>query len=76
MYSSQPVEFHILCDEEAKTYLERRLLLVKRPRQNVVVKFYDMPLSSIRARIGREGAIASDHSAGLRKFSIMDMYPV
>ncbi|CAL1703866.1 unnamed protein product [Somion occarium] len=65
MYSSQPVEFHILCDEEAKTYLERRLLLVKRPRQNVVVKFYDMPLSSIRARIGREGAIASDHSAGL-----------
>ena len=67
MYSSRPVEFHIICDEVARTYLEHRLSLLKRPRQNTVVKFYDMPISTLRARIAREGAIASDHSAGSRK---------
>lgn len=67
MYSSRPVEFHIISDEVARTYLERRLSLVKRPRQNITVKFYDMPMSSLRARIEREGAIASDHSAGSRE---------
>ncbi|KAI0075791.1 hypothetical protein K474DRAFT_1599183 [Panus rudis PR-1116 ss-1] len=65
MYTSAPIHFHILCDDEAQLYLEARLKLITRPRHNVAVTFYPLSIESIRRRIEREGAIASDHSAGL-----------
>jgi len=67
MYSSSPLHFHIICDEEAQFYLESRLSLVKRPRHDVVVRFYTPSWQSMLDRVKREGSIFTDHSAGLRE---------
>ncbi|KZT66871.1 glycosyltransferase family 8 protein [Daedalea quercina L-15889] len=66
MYSSKPVEFHIICDEVAETYLGKRIRLVERPAHNILVRFYRLSLDDMRARIEREGGIMTDHSAGTR----------
>ena len=66
LYSSVPIHFHIICDDTAQVYLEKRLALVKRPKNNIHVRFYRLTLDEMVARIHREGAINTDHSAGIR----------
>ncbi len=68
MYSSLPIEFHIICDGDAQSYLEKRLALVHHPRFNVLVRFYRVTWDGMVDRLRREGAVVSDHSAGTRKF--------
>ncbi|KAH8108212.1 hypothetical protein BXZ70DRAFT_884088 [Cristinia sonorae] len=78
MYSSAPVHLHIICDEDAREYLEDRLALVTQPRHNVHVRFYPMSQDKMLARIHREGAITTDHSAGvpgLMKLFIHEILP-
>ncbi|OBZ75298.1 hypothetical protein A0H81_04684 [Grifola frondosa] len=78
MYSSSPIDFHIICDEDAQTYLEKRLNLITRPVHNIRVRFYRIPWESMIARIEREGAITTDHSAGipgLMKLFIHEILP-
>ncbi len=67
MYSSGPTHFHIICDDDAQAFLEKRLALVKRPKQNVLVRFYKLTRADMTGRIEREGAIFTDHSAGVRE---------
>ncbi|THH31362.1 hypothetical protein EUX98_g2821 [Antrodiella citrinella] len=78
MYTSAPVHFHIICDEGAREYLEGRLALVTRPRHNIFVRFYLLSHEEMMARIEREGAITTDHSAGvpgLMKLFIHEILP-
>ncbi|KAI0362796.1 hypothetical protein OH77DRAFT_1389705 [Trametes cingulata] len=78
LYSSSPVEFHIICDQSAQEYLEKRLNLLKHPQHDVLVRFYRLPFEAMRARIDREGAISTDHSAGvpgLMKLFIHEILP-
>ncbi|CCM05333.1 uncharacterized protein FIBRA_07547 [Fibroporia radiculosa] len=78
MYSSVPIEFHVICDDVAQTFLEKRLRLVTRPARNILVRFYRLSWSSMVARIEREGAITTDHSAGtpgLMKLFIHEILP-
>jgi len=65
MYTSKPLDFHIICDKAARTYLERRLRLLTHPVHNVSVRFYQLSFQSMRDRVSREGAISTDHSAGM-----------
>lgn len=75
MYSSAPVHIHIICDEPAEQYLRGRLALVTHPRHNVYVRFYPMTFDEMQARIHREGAITTDHSAGVRKLPALVQNP-
>ncbi len=67
LYSSGPVHFHIICDEDAHTYLEKRLSLLKRPKYDILVRFYRLSHEDMTRRLEREGAINTDHSAGVRE---------
>lgn len=64
------MQFHIICDDGARAYLERRLRLIERPARDIFVRFYLLSLDDMRARIEREGAIVTDHSAGTREPTI------
>ncbi|THG99040.1 hypothetical protein EW026_g3230 [Hermanssonia centrifuga] len=78
MYSSGPTHFHIICDDDAQAFLEKRLALVKRPKHNVLVRFYKLTRADMTGRIEREGAIFTDHSAGvpgLMKLFIHEILP-
>lgn len=65
MYTSRPLHFHIVCDEAAQTYLESRFRLLTHPLHSVSVRFYRLSFQSMLDRISREGAINTDHSAGI-----------
>ena len=67
MYNSGPVELHIICDDSAQAYLEKRLTLVQRPRHNVLIRFYRPSWQDMLDRIAREGAISTVHAAGTRE---------
>lgn len=67
LYSSGPVHFHIICDEDAHTYLEKRLALIQRPKYDLLVRFYRLSHADMTRRLEREGAINTDHSAGVRE---------
>ena len=71
MYTSVPVHIHIICDEEAQRYLERRLELVQRPRHDVLVRFYRLTWDAMTARIEREGVISTVHAAGVRTSTLL-----
>lgn len=73
MYSSSPLEFHIICDQTAQEYLEKRLSLLTHPQHPILVRFYRIPRESMVARIDREGAINTDHAAGVRKSSLTSL---
>ncbi|TBU50193.1 hypothetical protein BD309DRAFT_985944 [Dichomitus squalens] len=78
MYSSSPLAFHIICDHDARQYLERRLRLLTHPQHDISVQFYRIPHESMVARIQREGALHTDHSAGvpgLMKLFIHEILP-
>ncbi|KAH9951437.1 hypothetical protein B0H21DRAFT_283342 [Amylocystis lapponica] len=78
MYSSLPLEFHIICDKDAQDYLETRLRLVDHPSHDILVRFYRLSHADMVARIEREGAITTDHSAGvpgLMKLFIHEILP-
>ncbi|TFK93191.1 glycosyltransferase family 8 protein [Polyporus arcularius HHB13444] len=78
MYSSSPLGFHIICDQAAHEYLEKRLSLLKHPQHDIVVRFYRIPQENMINRIQREGALHSDHSAGvpgLMKLFIHEILP-
>lgn len=65
MYASTPIHIHIICDEAAQTYLEKRLVLVTRPKYDFLVRFYRPSLQAMADRVEREGAISTIHSAGI-----------
>lgn len=67
MYTSRPLEFHIICDDSAQAYLEKRLALLTHPLHSVLVRFYRLSREQMNGRIEREGAIYTDHAAGARK---------
>ena len=75
MYTSVPVEIHIICDDEAHRYLERRLALVQRPRHDVTVRFYKATYDQMLARIEREGRISTVHAAGVREYPAPSPHP-
>ncbi|TFY73426.1 hypothetical protein EWM64_g10586, partial [Hericium alpestre] len=65
MYSSRPLEFHIVVDEGGQTYLEKRLSLLTKPVYNISVHFYRPSWQSMVDRIDREGNIMTTHLAGV-----------
>lgn len=67
MYSSGPVDIHVICDDVAESLLRGRLSLVQRPSHHIRVWFHKPSWQAMLDRIEREGAIKTDHSAGLRK---------
>ena len=69
MYSSSPLAFHIICDQSAQEYLQKRLSLLKHPQHDILVRFYRIPHECMVARIERGGALYTDHSAGVRKLA-------
>ncbi|KAI0767910.1 hypothetical protein BC629DRAFT_1292706 [Irpex lacteus] len=78
MYTSGPVDIHIICNEEAQVYLEKRLALVKRPRYNILFRFYRPTWQDMLDRIEREGTIHTSHAAGtpgLMKLFIHEILP-
>lgn len=70
MYTSQPVDIHIVCDEEAEKTLRAGLDLVKRPRHHIRISLHKMTFQSLLDRLEREGTLQTDHSAGIRKLYI------
>lgn len=69
MYTTRPLEFHIICDEAAQSYLERKISVLQTPAHNILMRFYRVPHQSMVDRIRREGGIWSDHAAGVRACS-------
>ena len=69
MYTSRPLHFHVVCDENARAYLENRLRVLTHPRHSVSVRFYQLSFNSMQDRVSREGGISTDHSAGIRMFA-------
>jgi hypothetical protein len=67
MYTSRPLEFHIVCDDGAITYLESRFNLLTHPVHPVTVRLYRLSLQSMVDRLDREGSIKSGHPSGIRK---------
>ncbi|KJA27273.1 glycosyltransferase family 8 protein [Hypholoma sublateritium FD-334 SS-4] len=65
MYSSGPVDIHVICDDVAESLLRGRLSLVQRPSHHIRVWFRKPSWQAMLDRIEREGAIKTDHSAGL-----------
>ncbi|KAH9023197.1 hypothetical protein EDB84DRAFT_477760 [Lactarius hengduanensis] len=65
MYTSRPLQFHIVCDEAARTYLDSRFRLLIHPLHSISVRFYQLSFQSMLDRISREGGINTDHSAGI-----------
>ncbi|KAF5365747.1 hypothetical protein D9758_003138 [Tetrapyrgos nigripes] len=65
MYTSSPVEFHIICDPTARVHIEGRLALLTNPRHQVNVFFYEPTYEAMQGRIEREGSIKTDHDSGL-----------
>ncbi|KAI0049686.1 glycosyltransferase family 8 protein [Auriscalpium vulgare] len=78
MYTSRPVEFHVICDHGAQAYLEKRLQLLTHPVHDILVRFYLLSAEGMAGRIMREGSIGTDHSAGypgLMKLFIHELLP-
>ncbi|KAI0262943.1 hypothetical protein BC834DRAFT_844847 [Gloeopeniophorella convolvens] len=78
MYSSRPLQFHIVCDEAAQVYLETRLRLLTHPLNPISVRFYRLSFQSMLDRIAREGAIFTEHAAGtpgLMKLFLHEILP-
>lgn len=69
MYTSVPLAFHLVVDAPAEEFLRGRLELLRRPPYAVQVVFYRLTPSAMKARLNREGAIITDHSAGSRMYS-------
>ena len=67
MYASGPIHIHIICDEPAQAYLEKRLALVERPRHSLHVFFYRPSWQAMLDRVEREGSISTSHVAGIRE---------
>jgi hypothetical protein len=66
MYTSVPLAFHIVCDAPAEAVLRHRFGLLHSPTHAVNVTFYRLSADAMQARLAREGAVVSDHSAGSR----------
>lgn len=66
MYTTRPLDFHIVCDDAAVAYLEPRLRLLTHPLHPITVRFYRLTLQSMMDRIAREGSIDTGHAAGIR----------
>jgi len=67
MYTSRPLEFHIICDDEAIAYLDSRLRLLTHPVHPITVRLYRITFESMVDRIAREGSLNTGHAAGVRK---------
>lgn len=67
MYTTRPLQFHIICDKEAIAYLEPRFRLLTHPLHPITVRFYLLTPQSMLDRIAREGSISTVHAAGARK---------
>ena len=68
MYSTRPLQFHIICDKEAIAYLKPRFRLLTHPLHSITVRFYPLTQQSMLDRIAREGSLSTVHMAGARKF--------
>jgi hypothetical protein len=66
MYTTRPIHFHIICDEEAIAYLEPRFRLLSNPLHPITVHFYQLAYQSMVDRIKREGSLDTGHAAGTR----------
>ncbi|KAF9475321.1 hypothetical protein BDN70DRAFT_814321 [Pholiota conissans] len=65
MYTSKPIDVHIICDDSAENLLRKRLTLIQRPAYHTRVWFHKPTWQSMVDRVEREGSIKTDHSAGL-----------
>jgi hypothetical protein len=66
MYTTRPLQFHIICDEGAIAYLEPRFRLLSHPLHPITVHFYQLAFQSMADRLGREGSVSTGHAAGIR----------
>lgn len=73
MYTSVPIHVYIICDDQAQTYIEKRLALVERPRHDIRIFFYHLSWQAMLARIEREGSIGTVHAAGTGKSHLYPM---
>ena len=57
MYTSRPLEFHIICNEGAIAYLESRLRPLTHPVHPITVRLYRVTFQSMVDRLAREGSL-------------------
>jgi hypothetical protein len=67
MYATRPLQFHIICDKSAISYLEPRFSLLTHPLHPITVRFYPLTPQNMLDRIAREGSLSTGHAAGSRK---------
>ena len=70
MYTSRPLEFHIMCDDDAIVYLDTHLRLLTHPVHPVTVRLYRPTLESMMDRLAREGSIQTGHPSGIGELYI------
>lgn len=72
MYTTRPLQFHIICDKGAIAYLEPRFRLLTNPLHTTTVRFYPLTPQTMLDRIAREGSLSTGHAAGARKFLLFE----
>ncbi|KAA1478774.1 hypothetical protein DENSPDRAFT_788424 [Dentipellis sp. KUC8613] len=78
MYTSRPLEFHVVCDDTSEAYLSQRLALLTHPVHNITVRFYRPSWQSMVDRIDRDSTIKTNHLAGvpgLMKLFLHEIFP-
>ncbi|KAN0105246.1 hypothetical protein V8E52_011234 [Russula decolorans] len=78
MYASRPLQFHIICDQGAISYLEPRFRLLSHPLHPITVRFYPLTRQTMLDRIAREGSLSTVHAAGapgLMKLFLHEVLP-
>ena len=53
MYTSSPVDFHLITDEESQTYLSAVLELIEKPAHDIRIYFYPISLEAMEERLLR-----------------------
>ncbi|KAI0290463.1 hypothetical protein BC826DRAFT_913080 [Russula brevipes] len=76
MYTTRPLEFHIVCDDVAMTYLESRFRLLTHPLYPITVRFYRLSFQAMVDRVAREGSLNTGHAAGTTGLMKLFMHEV
>jgi hypothetical protein len=53
MYTSSPIDFHLIADEESQIYLTNVFELIRRPAYDIRIFFYPLSLDAMEQRLRR-----------------------
>ncbi|KZV92818.1 hypothetical protein EXIGLDRAFT_67071 [Exidia glandulosa HHB12029] len=78
MRASKAVDVHVVCSQDAVTFIQSRLDLVTRPAYEVYVQFYVVDQQMIEARAQRAGVATKHHAGagGLMKMFLHELLPI